>query len=347
MAVYRFETITPAEAANYNAGADTLQFQTATASGAQVIAAYLGGPPAQVGITFNGQTVTFGTGVYGDLDITFPDGSTLFVGGLDADSIAGTGLGDGLFGGQGADTLNGGDGGDLLQGNQGADSLAGGLGDDSIHGGQDSDVITLGGAASTASERNWTNGNRGDDVIDGTPGADTILGGQGTDLLRGGDGADWMFGNLGDDDVHADGGDDLIFGEGGADTLAGGTGADTFVFRTGASDAAVGLLDRVTDWSAFDRIDAGVSPLGYAEIGPITMPGYGGYGGPTYSPTDYNTMLGRTNELMATSPATDIVAAQVDFDVVVFVDSNADNVADLAIVLVGANLTDVDFTSFV
>ena len=125
MASFDFETITPAQAASFDAAADSLTFRSAGATGAMVTVAYLpasGATPEQVAVTLAGQTVTFGAGLEGEAGISFADGSRLSVGGPGADIIVGTALADGLFGGLGDDSIAGGPGNDLLQGNQGADA---------------------------------------------------------------------------------------------------------------------------------------------------------------------------------------------------------------------------------
>ena len=349
MSSFLFETITSAEAANYNAAADTLTF--AGANGALITAAYIaaaGATPEHVAVTFGPRSVDFGTGIYGDQDIRLSDGSMFYVGGAGPDAASGTTFGDALYGGQGADSLTGGDGRDLLQGNQGADLLAGGLGNDAIFGGQDNDSISLGDASSPPSETNWTNGNKGEDVIVGAAGSDTILGGQGSDLVSGAGGDDLLLGNLGDDTINGDDGADVLIGEGGVDVLNGGGGADVFVFGPGSSSAADRtLVDQIFDWSALDRIHIDGAALGYTEVAPTTMMGGYGYGGYDYGGgTGYAAMLSLANNQMAAYPGIDIVAAQVDADVVVFVDSDGDDVADLGILLSGASLADISASNF-
>jgi len=351
MSAFRFETITAGEAANYSAASDSLAFDGGNA--AQISVAFVAaaaGSPEHVTLSRGGQSMDFGTGVYGEQDIRLADGSMLYVGAPGGDAVAGTAVGDGLYGGQGDDSLDGGDGADLLQGNQGGDRLAGGLGSDSVYGGQDNDNISLGAAASPASETNWTNGNRGDDVIAGSAGPDTILGGQGVDMLNGGGGGDLVVGNLGDDTVSGDDGADTLSGEGGADLLSGGEGADSFIFAAASSSAASQIVDQITDWSFEDHIHVEGAAAGYAEVAPpMVMYGYG-YGGGGYGDGgsyDYMGALNRANQELALDPGLGVVAAQVGFDVVVFADTDGDRTADVAVVLAGATLADISPGSFI
>ena len=361
MASFDFETITVSQAANYNAAVDSLTFQTAGATGAMVTVGYL--PPDQVAVPLGGQTVTFGAGMVAETG-SFPDGSLLFVGGPGGDAVVGTALGDGLFGGLGDDTLAGGEGNDLLQGNQGADMLSGGAGNDTVYGGRDNDTIDVGLGV------NFGQGNMGDDVVSAAAGSgpNTLLGGQGNDIVLGAGDADFLNGNLGNDSVSGGAGNDILRGEDGADTLDGGLGADTmnggagpdrFVFGPGSSDVTLQGADRIEGWSAEDVIDIPGVAAGLYMI-PATYDydggggyGYGGYGGmgmggmgATVVPTTFDMALAQANAWLRNYPNW-IVTAQVDEGVAVFVDSNGDRVADLAFILVGANVTDVTGNLFV
>jgi len=379
MAAYTFQTITAAEAAAYNGAADSLSLGPGAATQASV--AYLAGD--QAAVSFGGLTVNFGSGIFGDLDVGFTGGGMLFVGGAGADNAAGGAASDALFGGASADTLVGSDGSDVLQGNQGADSLSAGAGNDSVFGGQDGDQINLGSAAG---EANWTNGNKGDDTIIASNGVDTILGGQGNDVVIGGTGGDLIVGNLGDDTIQAASGADTLIGEGGYDVMAGGGGADPFVFAAGSSAVDVALADRILDWSTGYRLSVSVTG-GYMELGtpsnaPPPMPApYDPYGGGyTYAPAmsesdagrqssnvvllgddgsapqaapstpsaaEFAAALSSANSALAGNAALRIIATQSGPDVTVFVDTDADHAADLAIVLTGASLDSIDASNFV
>lgn len=344
MAVFKFETISAQEAAGFSA-ADSLQFDGAGANQVTVLYA-----ADHVNISFAGRAMDFGVGIMGQTGTRFADGSTLYVGGTGADTAAGTAFGDGLYGGTGGDTLDGGDGGDLLQGNQGADSLMGGAGSDAIYGGQDDDQIRVSAAASGAGEANFANGNKGDDIVVGGAGLDTLLGGQGNDVVAGGDGGDFVNGNLGDDILSGDGGDDTVSGEGGTDYLTGGDGQDLFVFAAGSSSAAAGIIDSVLDWTSGDRIHVEAAQHGFASISAPMTPGYS-YGGYNYGPMpgdeSFSAMMTQANATLAADPALGIVAAKTAFDVIVFVDVDGDHMADLAIQLANATLSDISATNFV
>ena len=100
MTAFTFETITAAQALAFGAG-DTLAF---SAAGAVASAVQVGFTPAGAGLsasitlTFGGVSKTFGAGLAGlgagAGQITFPDGSRLFVGTTGADAVAGTSAGD-------------------------------------------------------------------------------------------------------------------------------------------------------------------------------------------------------------------------------------------------------------
>jgi Ca2+-binding RTX toxin-like protein len=363
LASYSFQTITALEAAGYNGANDSLSFSAGSATTATV--AYLTNPE-QAAITFGGRTVNFGTGVYGDRDLTFSNGGTIYVGAASAENVTGSASDDFLYGGDGADILNGGDGNDALQGNQGADNLSGGAGDDSAYGGQGDDVIVLGAG------RNWSNGNKGADSITGGDGVDTLLGGQDGDTVNGAGGDDFLNGNLGDDFLNGGAGNDTLLGEAGYDIMVGGGGADVFVFAAGSSEVSFPLADRILDWSSSYRIDLTVSG-GYSEIASANPPP----AGPpptTPMPTDpydyYYYNLGETppddvepfiaatpeefagtlsaaNAAMAANAALSIVATQSGADVAIYVDTDGNHSADLAIILTGTNLGVLDASNFI
>jgi hypothetical protein len=345
MANFTFETITAAEASAYQASSDSLVFGSGAA---RLLGVQFQPSPEQVAISLLGRTVMFGPGLYGET-ATFGDGGILFVGTPNADAANGGAAGDAMFGGAGADVLNGGDGGDLMQGNQGADTLGGGAGPDTVSGGQDNDLITVGVGADGG---NFANGNRGDDTITASDSGDTLLGGQGQDMITGGAGGDLIFGNLGDDTINAGGGADTINGNAGYDVMTSGTGADLFIEEAGSSVIDVQLSDRILDWTPEDRIHLPVSG-GYAEVvatppAPLNPDPYGGMGGYSYAPIDDFTAAQNAAAMaLASNAALAIVAAQAGPDVVVFVDSNGDHQADMAIILSNTTLASVDQGNFV
>jgi len=345
MANFSFETITAAEASAYQASSDSLAFSTGAA---RLLGVQFQPTPEQVVVSLLGRSVMFGPGLYGET-ATFADGGTLFVGTPGADVVTGGAAGDALFGGLGADVLNGGDGADILQGNQGADTLSGGPGANTVSGGQDNDLITLGVGVDGS---NFANGNRGDDTVNGSDSGDTLLGGQGQDLITGGSGADLIFGNLGDDTINAGGGADTINGNAGYDVITSGAGADLFIEEAGSSVIDVQLSDRILDWTSEDRIHLPVSG-GYAEVvaTPIAPPNpdpYGGMGGYGYAPIDdFTAAQSAAAMALAGNAALAVVAAQAGADVVVFVDSNGDHQADMAIILSNTALSSIDQGNFI
>ena len=351
MAAFAFETITSGQAAAYSADADGLEFQTpgmwaALASVSYVPAA--NGSPDMVAVTLDGRTVMFGAGLMGDQDVRFADGSKLFVGGAAAEQVSGTAGGDALFGGQGTDSLVGDLGADFLQGNQGADSLIAGQGDDFVYGGQGDDAIDVGDGA------NFAQGNLGNDTVvaAAASGSNLLLGGQGDDVVRGGDSGDVLLGNLGSDVVAGGGGADTLSGEGGADTLDGGEGGDVFVMGVGSSGVTTLEADRIVGWSSEDLIDVpGFGGAGAFYMIPAdTVGGGGGYyggGGGGFVPLSFATALSRANSWMRDHRSDTIISAQVEDGVAIFVDTNGDRAADLAMILVGRNLFDVGGANFI
>ena len=337
MALYTFETITAAEAAAYQPS-DSLAFSTGAAN---LLSVSFLPSPEQVAITMGGRMVAFGVGIYGESDLTFPDGGRLFVGTPGPDNFSGGAAIDALFGGLDSDILSGGAAGDVLQGNQGADTLNGDAGNDTVYGGQGDDVINLGAGAD---ELNFTNGNKGNDTITAAHGGDTLLGGQGNDLIVGGAGGDLIFGNLGDDTIDAGGGADTIHGDSGYDLMSGGDGADLFVFPAGSSVVDAALSDRIQDWSPEDRIDLPVV-AGYAEVSQQPMPGPYGYG---YTPpSDFATAQSAAASALAGNPGLNIVAAQASSDVAVFIDSDGDHLIDMAIILSNTTLASISEGNFI
>lgn len=185
----------------------------------------------------------------------------------EADYRSGGNQADDFFGGGGDDNLSGGGGRDRLFGEAGNDSLFGGTGADLLSGSGGSDRLE---------------GESGDDTLDGGAGADDLLGGIGRDSLSGGDGDDRLFGDtvteseedafvytdwaLSYDDVLTGGaGADTLAGQGGNDTLTGGAGADMFSMAGNRTASMIeDSIDRITDWTAEDRID--LRELGISDV---------------------------------------------------------------------------------
>lgn len=165
-------------------------------------------------------------------------------GGLNSDSLAGSGENDTLYGGRAiadledsADILAGNGGHDALYGNQGNDviygddqagqlagndTIYGGRGEDSIYGGHGDDWLAGGGGiAHPEDEADWIEAGSGNDTIISNGSNDTVYGEAGNDTIWGG---------LGDDIILGGDGDDFIAGQDGNEALSGGNGADIFFF---------------------------------------------------------------------------------------------------------------------
>lgn len=383
MTTYAFETITPTQALAIQAS-DSLSFAAGPARGVGVAYNIPIVGPATVTLTFEGRSVEFGLNLLEVSEqgrLTFPDDSRLMIGGTGNDGLLGWVHDDALFGGAGDDNLQGQGGDDVLQGNQGNDRLSTEHGADVVYGGQGDDVIRTGvGVAGEAGD--FANGNMGNDTITGGAGNDVLLGGRdhdqingglgddylsgdlGNDELRGGQGADSLFGGAGDDILYSGGGKDLIsggdgadqiivYGGGGAtvdgddgdddilsasaakDVLLGGAGADLFEFLS-YQRPAEGQDDEIRDWGrsdklAFEQMSVHApTPADYAEV----------------TAGDYSGALALANLLIAQGKA--YVAAQVGGDVVVFADTDGvtANGADIAVVLAGRTLDNIDAGAF-
>lgn len=259
-------TLTSVEevAADMRAGADTLAYQTTTAS----------------------VTVNLATGAAsGFISIANFENAT---GGSGADL---------LIGNDGANTLSGGVGDDHLLGGLGSDVLIGGTGTDTVSCAGETDAMLIdlvNGAISrnaifedTLNSIEDVTGGSGNDVIigsagvnrlDGGAGDDDLSGGAGNDTLYGGDNDDRITGGKGNDTVDGGNGNDRIFhaiGDG-VDTVDGGDGGDQLEIAgtTGADQLDVifnGIAINQSEGGAvanveavFANLDAGLDRLSYA-----------------------------------------------------------------------------------
>ena len=198
--------------------------------------------------------VTVTEDVNGDAVLTFPNGETITLTGIDpatannpnwlqalgippvgpVDGTAGddvitptSGPGGTPYTDADGDQVDGTDGlDDTIYGYDGNDSIIAGAGDDLVYGGADNDTI-LGGT--------------GDDTLHGDAGDDSLRGEDGNDLIYGGDGADTIRADAGDDTVYGGAGDDSIFGFTGNDLVFGGDGDDYINTR---AELGVGVPDR-------------------------------------------------------------------------------------------------------
>lgn len=208
MATYNFTTITPAQAATITA-ADILQFSSGTA--VQSTVSY--GLNGTVTITVGGQSIDFGPGTsaVAARGLYFGDGSVLYVGSIDNNTVGfPTDIQAALFGGEGNDTLLLGYKGGVAQGNQGNDTLQSN-GVSTLYGGQGDDTVSA-----LATDHSFLQGNKGNDNLFGFDNC-TLLGGQGNDTLQG---SGYLDGNLGDDNIRGSG---QLLGEDGADTISAST----------------------------------------------------------------------------------------------------------------------------
>ncbi|MCA9185162.1 MAG: hypothetical protein KDA99_06065, partial [Planctomycetales bacterium] len=152
---------------------------------------------------------------------------------------------DRIYGSGGADIVDGGDGDDFVDGGSHGDLLRGGNGRDELHGGGGDD---------------WLEGQAEIDLLYGEFGADRLIGGLDPDFLDGGSDTDHLQGNEGDDHLRGGGGvNDLLEGgpgndhlegsDDGADLLIGGAG-DDWIEGFGGNDALQGD-------SGDDRLEGG------------------------------------------------------------------------------------------
>ena len=385
MTTYHFDTIESADALAITA-ADTLIFATGPASAVGVRYSPLDLPlPPRIDMTVGDRTVAFGSELSGltqNGGAVLPDGSRLFIGGVQDDRVTGADASDGLFGGAGADSLDGGRGDDFLQGNSGNDSLTGGFGANTVHGGQGDDLIIAADGAETAGS--FAHGNLGQDEVIGGGGNDTLLGGQGNDFIAGRDGDDYLSGDLGDDELHGGDGADILLGGAGKDIIQTGGGADRV--RGGEGDDLI-----VIELSGGAIVDgqAGNDTIVAAGLGKDILSGGEGRDrfefvtktGPTEGQDDvildweagdqfnfaqfsiYSILPLSYSEFEADSyaqalaianqhisgPGAAYVAAQVGADVIVFANTDDDRSdgADIAVVLAGTTLAQIGLENFV
>lgn len=188
----------------------------------------------------SGGTVSVGGGTNRSLTYFADDGGT---------TIAGWGVADRLFGGQGDDVLAGGAGNDYLEGAGGNDTLDGGTGADAMYGGTGNDtyiVDDVGDQTIELADQGYdkaqvhfgalSNGayvlqghieegalleDAGAGDLTGNSDANTLFGNSYANTLTGGAGEDSLYGNAGNDVLI--GSDDSV-----RDLLSGGAGFDTY-----------------------------------------------------------------------------------------------------------------------
>lgn len=277
------------------------------------------------------------TGSDGNDTLSGSGGEDTLIGGLGDDSARGGVGNDRVTGGDGNDTLEGNGEDDMLDGGAGDDVLRGGVDNDSLLGGDGEDVILgtggldtiLGGAGNDeafgGADQDLLFGNDGDDELSGNSNRDTLSGGDGNDLLRGNNGNDRLEGEGGDDDLFGGTGDDTIVGGTGLDRLSGRQDADSFVFGEGDTGDTNATADRIADFSQAegDIVDlAGIDAIagggddGFSFIGDAAFTGVAG----------------------------ELRFEQVATTTFVYGDTDGDQIADIAIRLVGNyELVEADF----
>lgn len=143
----------------------------------------------------------------------------------------------------GADALDGSDddhvqaggGNDTVLGGAGDDSIEGGDGDDQLEGGDDNDTLIGGDGA------DYLYGNTGNDIGFGGEGNDSFEGYDGDDYVEGGAGDDRLEGDRGNDTIYGGDGNDWLRGSFGNDYMEGGEG-DDFIW-SGYNDDTIVLED--------------------------------------------------------------------------------------------------------
>ena len=130
------------------------------------------------------------------------------------------------------DTLVGASGDDTIFGFDDKDFLNGEEGNDQLFGGKGKDTI-FGGLgddlALGGKDKDVLKGNAGNDILVGEEGNDTLSGGDDHDLLKGGRGKDILSGDAGDDELYGEESNDILFGNSGNDLLKGGKGKDILI----------------------------------------------------------------------------------------------------------------------
>ena len=256
--------------------------------------------------------------LFGDVSLSTGSPATSIVGG--ADEISGNGGDDLLSGDVGQRT-------DKAKIIGGDDTLSGGNGNDQLFG----EVATEGAIANVSGGNDTLFGDAGNDRLFGQTGNDKLFGGSGNDVLAGGGGNDRLEGGTQDDNLRgakgADillGGDgkDILGGDAGRDELTGGAGADFFLFdQLGDSGVTAATRDLITDFSKGqgDRI-----ALSGEEFGDFDFIGKAAF-----------------------DAAGQIRFRQVDGDTQVEFNADADNAAEMQVVLTGqVDLTATDFGFF-
>ena len=287
-------------------------------------------------------------------------------GGIGDDIILGQGGNDDLSGDQGDDFIHGGEGVDLIRGGADNDVLVAGAGiGDQLFGGDGDDTIT-GSSDGMPTDPDFFDTQLFGDVIDAGPGNDTVFGLGGADLIRGGDGddhiesgsgsdyvlagagQDWVFvghdlgetvyageGNdtvygshAGEDELFGEDGNDDLFGQGGNDTLSGGLGDDVIDGGAGADvvNGDDGNDELLGGGGAGDQLNGGAGndiirgsddggDVIYAGIGRDTVFAGGGNDEIHGEEGDDRLHGGPGDDLIVGGPGRDLITGDGDHDV--------------------------------
>jgi Ca2+-binding RTX toxin-like protein len=188
---------------------------------------------------------------------TTSDGDTVTsiedVSGTDyADTLAGDGRENGLFGSDGKDIIAGGGGNDFIEPGGGRDTADGGPGSD-VLANLDRYGVTIDLGAGTDSDGGTITGfedilgSSSKDTLIGDAGPNTILGADGNDVLRGRAGDDLLSGDRGDDTANGGPGTDRCQAESQADCEFGWSSAAS-VKRMEVNTARSSILDVLGGW---------------------------------------------------------------------------------------------------
>ena len=193
------------------------------------------------------------------------NGVNIYDGGAGNDVISGAGGNDILRGGHGDDTLNGGTGDDFIDTGAGLHIIDGGAGNDTLSFAERplATRINLGDSAKYKLVSGiWTAANDGTHIrawvdVDNN---DRVSASDGFDYVRG---IENIIAGAGNDTLKGDANDNELTGGAGRDLLTGGGGND--IFDISDTAGTMGAADRVTDFTAGDKLDIGGARTAFIE----------------------------------------------------------------------------------